>query len=474
MSENLWGSMDYRKNNIRTRMFFVIFIVLLSSFTLIGFIFNVAASRYIQSSAVAQLDRSIEFLQEEMNRLGRAIYEFPRELYATRPLTIALRRNDFRIESNMFVVDSNLNLLGTPLISDKAEEIIQYIHERNIRMETLNNRMINTQTGTFYVSSYYLPVMQTSDNAYWVFYVDITGLFNFAREINMFLIGLVFVMFIVSVFAAFFLSASITQPIKKLSTLALNIGQGDFSPIDYNFKDREFDDLNLVLNKSARQLGNYDAEQKAFFQNVSHELRTPLMSIQCYAEGINFGLMEPKDASSTILEETSRLSEMVKDLLYISRIDNITSSNTFTDMDIVSLVKDCVSRQEALANSKNITINFEQERDALLYRCSAELMSRAVENLLSNAIRYAKSMITVSCQKLSGSMIINIADDGEGIPEDIIPHVFERFFKGDNGNHGIGLSIVKSIVEQHGGNIKAENSLNGGAVFIISLPDTRS
>jgi len=281
---------------------------------------------------------------------------------------------------------------------------------------------------------------------------------------------LISIMFLMAVIVTYFLANSLTRPIEKLGRFALTIGQGDFIPNDFQFQEMELEDLNMALNKSVKQLGEYDSEQKAFFQNASHELRTPLMSIKCYAEGISFGIMEPKQASETILAETDKLADLVTDLLYISKIDNITTAYTSAEADLTKLLRDSAMRQEAVAAKRHIRFSFDFGESPIQYTCVSELLARAIDNLISNAIRYATSEITLSCHKKAGCIEVCVADDGAGIAPDAISHVFERFYKGSDGNHGIGLSIVKSIVEQQGGQITASNSDRGGAVFIITLP----
>jgi len=298
-------------------------------------------------------------------------------------------------------------------------------------------------------------------------YAETSGIVGRAGLI---LVVLTSVMFIVAVIVTYFLSNSITRPIEKLGKFALNIGRGDFTPNDFEFREEELEDLNIALNKSAKQLGIYDSEQKTFFQNASHELRTPLMSIKCYAEGISFGLMDPKQACETILQETDKLSDLVTDLLYIAKIDNITTAYTAAETDLTELIRDCAARQEAVAAKKQIRFSFDFSEPDIRYKCVSELISRAIDNLLSNAIRYAASEITLSCRKSADRVEIRVADDGAGIETEIMSHIFERFYKGADGNHGIGLSIVKSIVEQQGGHITAKNSNEGGAVFTITLP----
>ena len=293
---------------------------------------------------------------------------------------------------------------------------------------------------------------------------------RFLARNNVLLIVLA-IMFLVAVIATYFLSNSITRPIEKLDKFALGIGNGNFTPNDFEFKEQELEDLNKALNQSVKQLGIYDNEQRTFFQNVSHELRTPLMSIKCYAEGISFGIMDSKEASETILRETDRLTELVKDLLYIAQIDNITAAYERKKVDLLEVIHMCVNRQQAMAEQKEIRFVFTFEDEALPYTGIEELIARAVDNLISNAIRYAHSEITIACFKKGNNIKISVDDDGDGIEPETLPHVFERFYKGKNGNTGIGLSIVKSIAGQHGGYVAAKNLDDGGARFTITLKE---
>jgi len=281
---------------------------------------------------------------------------------------------------------------------------------------------------------------------------------------------LITIMFLMAIIVTYFLANSLTRPIEELGKFALNIGKGDFSQNDFQFQEAELEDLNIALNKSAKQLAEYDSQQKTFFQNASHELRTPLTSIKCYAEGISFGVMEPKQASETILVETDKLADLVTDLLYISKIDNITTVYTKTETNLMDLLRDSAARQEAVADKKQVRFTFDFDNIPIQYNCVGELLARAVDNLISNAVRYAHTEIILSCHRKDGSIVLSVIDDGEGIASDAIMHVFERFYKGIDGNHGIGLSIAKSIVEQQGGKITVNNSDKAGAVFTIMLP----
>lgn len=481
--------MSMIKTKIRTRILLTFSVMLLFSFGLIGITFNIALSGYIQDSAVSQLEKSYERLvteQSDISITGQSP-EIPDELKEFFRFTT--RGNTFRIEANIFIVDSGGNQIDGPEYSAETIEIIETIQNRELRLTDLQNHRLITDNFVYYISAHTVDgtagetvgetVGETAgeivgeESIYWVIYADVTGLTSFAATINRFLLGLVFVTLITVGFVTLFLSKSITSPIKNLNMLATRIGQGDFTPNDFKFKDMEFENLNMTLNKTAKQLGIYDSEQKTFFQNVSHELRTPLMSIKCYAEGIAVGLMEPKKASDTILQETDRLTEMVKNLLYISRIDNVTSSYVKMRMDLLGIIRICTEKQSAIADAKHIHFVFDFNEPQIFCDCVDELITRAIDNIISNAIRYAASEIILSCRKKGNQIILRISDDGPGIETESMPHIFERFYKGSDGNHGIGLSLTKSIVEQHNGRITAENSERGGAVFTITLPGSQ-
>ena len=470
--------MGRKRTKIRTRIWAAFSVMLLLSFSFIGLVFNAAVGRYIKNNAVSQLDETFDNISKfneppEFFIIrppdGSEDYSPPNDRVDARFLPPV--RNIFRISANVFIVNDEYVLLGNNNISDETLEIIQALKDTNTNLSALRNLLLKTSSGEiYYVSAFQTPDNPMMRNNHFIIYADVTGLLSFAKTMNTFFILLIFFMFILTALVTIFLSNTISSPIKKLSVFASKIGNGDFTPNDFSFNDEEFENLNIVLNNSARQLSVYDSEQKAFFQNVSHELRTPLMSIQCYAEGISFGLMEPKEASGTILQETHRLSSLVTDLLYISKIDNITTVYSTAKADLLNIISSCAERQRTVANKEGISISCDFNEPAVEYECNSELISRAVDNLISNAIRYAKSEIILSCRKDPQEITISVTDDGNGIEPQSIPFIFERFYKGSDGNHGIGLSIVKSIVEQHNGSISAKNKEGGGASFIIKLP----
>jgi len=290
---------------------------------------------------------------------------------------------------------------------------------------------------------------------------------NFARGANFSLIAIMIVAVIITFLVTFFITRRMTRPLADLTEFSARIGQGDFTLCTESFHDRELATLARSMNQAATQLDSYDKDQKTFFQNASHELRTPLMSIKCYAEGIAYDVMDAKKASATILSETDRLSEMVEDLLVVSRIDTIAGEGRSAACDLRELLSAAADEQRAVAERNHLELVFDFDEDPVVLWANDKTLQRALSNLISNALRYASSRVILSCKQEGETIRVTVADDGPGVDPDVRPHLFERFSKGADGKHGIGLSIVKSVVDRHGGTIEVESTTAGASFALI-------
>lgn len=219
----------------------------------------------------------------------------------------------------------------------------------------------------------------------------------------------------------------------------------------------------------SRRLRDYDRAQKIFLQNASHEIRTPLMSIQGYAEGIAKGIFSDiKKAAEIICDESKRLNSLIEQLLILSRIENNTYENEFETMNMSDIIKEYIQKINGYAIKENKSLLLDVKNDNIPVKINEQLLSQAVVNVISNCIKYAKTEVRVCVYKQNTKAVIRISDDGEGISQKDLPHIFERFYKGKKGNFGLGLSIAKSAIEFMGGSIKAYN--DSGAVFEILIP----
>ena len=228
----------------------------------------------------------------------------------------------------------------------------------------------------------------------------------------------------------------------------------------------------LLGFRFGRDIEKEAERQQTFFQNASHELKTPLMAIQGYAEGIQAGVMDTGSAAEVILEESDRMTELVDELLDISKIDMGRQQLALSETDIRELLYDSIRAVEPTAAASGITIAPDFPEEPIMVKCDDTQMRRAVTNILTNGLRYAHSQLCLTCRPDKRNVIIRIQDDGDGIAEGDLPHIFERFYMGKSGKSGIGLALTREIIHLHKGTIRARNG-DTGAVFEISFPVSR-
>ena len=228
----------------------------------------------------------------------------------------------------------------------------------------------------------------------------------------------------------------------------------------------------LLGFRFGRDIEKEAERQQTFFQNASHELKTPLMAIQGYAEGIQAGVMDAGGAAEVILEESDRMTELVEELLDISKIDMGRQQLAFSEMDIRELLYDSIRAVEPAAAAGGIAIVPDFPDEPVTVSCDDARLRRAVTNILSNGVRYARSELRLTCRADKRHVTIRIQDDGDGIAEADLPHIFDRFYMGRSGKSGIGLALTREIIHLHRGTIRAYNG-DTGAVFEITLPAGR-
>jgi signal transduction histidine kinase len=294
---------------------------------------------------------------------------------------------------------------------------------------------------------------------------------KYLDTVNLILFVIIFLGILIAIYFSEKIAAHITAPITRLEKLSLQIGQGNFDVSNFSIPQDtlEFKQLYENISLMVERLEAYDRNQKTFLQNASHELRTPLMSIQGYAEGIENGIFpDTKEAAQIIKRESIRLNELVSELLTLSRYESGAYKPQWEEINLCHLLKDYSQRLMGLANKSGKNLSLHLPEYEVMVQIDDVLLSQVVMNIASNCLRYAKKEVSVSLKKTGNRIILRISDDGDGIPESDIPYIFDRFYKGKNGNFGLGLAIAKSAAELLNGKITACNQ-NKGAIFEISL-----
>ena len=337
----------------------------------------------------------------------------------------------------------------------------------------VNDGTINTPAPT---ASHSAPI--ELPNYYLCVYVNSSSYYSFMASITLALIQAALLAIIIAGVLSMLMTYPLIFSTQRLSRFAKRIAKGDYKPVKGHLVSKELSELGDVMNQMAYKLEESDIEQKTFFQNASHELRTPLISIQGYAEGLKYDIFEGDDkenAIDVIIAETERLSSLVENLLSISKMDMSRSGNYEVKKQNIDASKICdtiIDRVRGnFIHSDKAIINDINIKSVYIYANENDMI-RCLENIFSNCLRYCKNAVSFRCmQDKSGSNVIfEISDDGPGISPEVIDHLFERFSKGADGKHGIGLALAKAIAEEHNGSIKAYNKPEGGACFEITIP----
>lgn len=325
-------------------------------------------------------------------------------------------------------------------------------------------------------SSYFAVSRPLSDRdepalkAWIICYSPVYELNKLVRDMNFQGVFSVGIALLVAAFLSYYLSLNISKPIKILKSHAEKIATRHFDDRVNILTGDEIESLAHAMNKIAGDLNDYDLSQKRFLQNVSHELKTPVMSIMGYAEAIRDDVVENKEkALNVIIDECQRLQRLVNEVLFLSKLETVEEFYSFKREKLKDVLEEIRDKIQGLMNKAGIHFELVLDEDCTIDMDRDKLM-QAVLNLLSNAVRYSKSYVTLITQGDEKTVSIKVLDDGPGMETQELPHVFERFYKGKKGSTGLGMTITKAIIEKHKGTIMADNRPEGGALFIISLP----
>lgn len=274
------------------------------------------------------------------------------------------------------------------------------------------------------------------------------------------------------------LTRSLARPIQSMCNFAVRMGSGHFGDKLSVRQDDELGQLAIELNRMSERLASLDSERRSFLANVSHELRTPVSNVFVTLEALASGADEEPTIRdrfiSTAQEEVKRLSRLIHDLLDLGRLEAGVTLLENKDFGLKPLIERAVRAVELRLQSNDVGIKLDLPN--VKVNGDPERLLQAFLNILDNAIKYSVSDSEVSIigQVETNKIIVKISDQGVGINESDMPHIFEQFYTADrsrSGNGtGLGLAIAKRIVEAHNGTITASSVPGRGATFTIQLP----
>lgn len=300
-----------------------------------------------------------------------------------------------------------------------------------------------------------------------------------AAWMEILLVLLIAVLF--SVIAVYYTTSRMTKPFMEINDIVQLYSKGDFNlRIPVSGTD-EATQLAQSFNNMADQLKDLEATRRSFVANVSHELRSPLTSMRGFLEAMQDGTIGHEEYDKYIdivLSETRRMTSMVNDLLDLARIESGTTAIKLTIFDINELIRRTLITFEARIYDQKMEVEVKFAQEQYYVEADNAQISQVLRNIIDNAIKYSPmhSKLRIATYALRKEVYVSIQDSGQGIPEEDVPHVFDRFYKVEKAHTptkqsgtGLGLSIVKRIIDQHGQTITVKSAKGKGSNFTFTL-----
>lgn len=295
------------------------------------------------------------------------------------------------------------------------------------------------------------------------------------------LIFLAVISLIVGTIASFFISSLFLDPFRKLNDAMNKMAQGNYNVrLDLN-QNEELKQISDNFNRMAKELSSTEILRSDFINSFSHEFKTPLLSIKGFAS-----LLQKKDLDEVkreeylkiIIDESNHLSELSTNVLNLTKLENTEILTRYEDVQLDEQIRKCILTLQPKWEEKQI--EFDLDLSEIHIQADASLLKQVWLNLLDNAIKYSydHSTIHIMLIKTPENISCIIKDEGIGMTQDQLKHIFNKFYQADQshfeGGHGLGLSVVKRIIELHHGAIHAESELEKGSCFTVILPDSKN
>ena len=274
---------------------------------------------------------------------------------------------------------------------------------------------------------------------------------------------------------------NIIRPVKEMKEMASSVAEGDFSKEVTSYSNDEIGQLAESINSMTTDLKELENLRSGFIANISHDFRSPLTSIRGFLEAMLDGTipqeMHPK-YMQVVLDETNRLTKMTNNILDLTKMENGQDELKLSHFDVNEMIVKMAIGFEQRIEEKSIQMDFRFLQEKLYVNADLDKIQRVVYNLIDNALKFTSQgdTIRVETSVVGQKAMISISDTGAGIDEKALSHIFERFNKGDasRGNdkkgNGLGLTIVRQILLNHGEDIKVQSKLGEGTTFTFTLP----
>lgn len=382
-------------------------------------------------------------------------------------------------------VDSNKEFKNVTVYLENGEYVVgQYMYDvASVPFEDRILRRVNVSGEEYIVYDVFKPSRPGDNRGYWirgaesVNYTRVLG-----RSVFVILLAVIPIILLLTALGGYYITRKAFLPVNEIIRTANNIcTRNDIKQriqINPDAREDELYSLSVTLNKMLDKIENLIKQEKQFTSDASHELRTPISVILAQGEYLLdiADTEKEKELAENIVAKANQMSKLISRLLLLARIDRNRQKLSKEKVDLSVLFDIAADSMKEQAAQKDITLICNAEENTIVNADEALLLS-AVTNLISNGIKYGRESghIIISALKIAGNTEIIVADDGIGISKEHLEKIWGRFYRVDDvrndeyGSSGLGLSMVKSIIELHGGEIYVKSELGKGTEFRIVL-----
>jgi len=376
------------------------------------------------------------------------------------------RRKAARSVGHALIINDEGTYRGDPIPASVLNQMAKNAYFQ--KQELVRYQLEYEEATLFYVIR---KIEYENGPAYLISYMWDTYRNQMVQQLWKRLLIIVFIAIFVSLFPAIWLTRYLRAPLVELGKRFEQIAKRNWKePFKWE-GGKEFETLSRQFEQMRQNLINYDEGQKTFIQHASHELKTPIMIIKSYAQSIKDGVSSKEaldDTMDVILQEASRMEKRISDMLYFSKLDALKDKNVEQNFEAIrfgTLANEIEERFRFQRNDVSIIIRGE-DIEIFGDREQFEIM---LDNLVQNAVRYAKDMVILEATETDHDTIISVFNNGSPIAEENIQMLFEPFQKGADGKFGLGLAIVKRIAQLYDGAVRARNA-DDGVIFEVRIP----
>ena len=312
------------------------------------------------------------------------------------------------------------------------------------------------------------------------FHTDMSRTNDSIKQVSLDVLLSACVAVILAFLAVTYITGRMTKPIVDMNNAINRFSRGDYEArVSITSRD-EVGQLGQSFNDMANEINALEQSRRSFVANVSHELRSPLTSMRGFLEAMQDGTIAPEDQPKyldIVIGECKRMTGMVNDLLDLARIESGQYELKLEPFDLNELVIRTLLTFEARINAKHIDVAMDFAAEHTIVEADQSQIAQVIRNLVDNAIKFSPDggKLTVKIATDKKLAVISVIDEGDGISPEDLPYVFDRFYKAEKAHtpsgssSGLGLSIVKRIIEQHGQTITASSPPGEGATFTLTL-----